>query len=56
MHEPHSTSKFVYPVAELKLIILNEWDKITMDEIKARISEMPKGCMKLIQNERREEI
>lgn len=31
-------------LSELKSIILEEWDAITMDEIRARISEMPRRC------------
>jgi hypothetical protein len=34
-------------VTELKRIILEEWDKITMDEIRARIKEMPDRCKKV---------
>jgi hypothetical protein len=35
---------------ELKQVILEEWDKITMDEIRARIAEMPARCRKLVSN------
>jgi hypothetical protein len=28
---------------------INEWDKITMKEIRARIDEMPDRCKKLIE-------
>ena len=31
-------------VAELKEVLLDEWNKITMDEIRARISDMPRRC------------
>jgi hypothetical protein len=34
-------------VKELKRIILKEWEKITMDEIRARIEEMPERCRKI---------
>jgi hypothetical protein len=36
-------------VAELKKVLLDEWDKITMKEIRDRISEMPERCSKLIE-------
>jgi hypothetical protein len=36
-------------VAKLKKMLLNEWDNITMKEIRSRISEMPERCSKLIE-------
>ena len=36
-------------VAELKKVLLDEWDKITMEDIRDRISEMPERCIKLIE-------
>jgi hypothetical protein len=38
-------------LAELKQMMLNEWEKITMNEIRARISEMPGQCKMSIENE-----
>lgn len=38
-------------VKELKRIILEEWNEISMDEIRARIKEMPKRCEILRNNE-----
>jgi hypothetical protein len=38
-------------LAELKQIMLNEWNKIIMNEIRTRISEMPERCKMLIENE-----
>lgn len=35
---------------ELKAIIQEEWDKITMDEVRARISEMPDRCKRLVKS------
>ena len=32
---------------ELKAILQEEWAKITMDEVRARISEMPERCKSL---------
>ncbi len=37
-------------VAELKQVLLDEWDKITMKEIRDRISEMPQRCQILTAN------
>ena len=37
-------------IDELKQVILEEWDKITLDEIRRRISEMPARCKKLVAN------
>ena len=34
---------------ELKEIILEEWDRITTDEMRARISEMPCRCEQLVE-------
>ena len=33
---------------ELKQVIWEEWDKITLDEIRKRIAEMPARCKKLV--------
>jgi len=33
---------------ELKQVILEEWDKITLDEIRKRIVEMPTRCEKFV--------
>ncbi|KAH9216023.1 hypothetical protein DL95DRAFT_254807, partial [Leptodontidium sp. 2 PMI_412] len=33
---------------ELKRALQEEWDKITMEEIRARISEMPQRCKDLV--------
>ena len=33
---------------ELKQVILEEWDKITLDDIRKRIAEMPTRCKKLV--------
>jgi hypothetical protein len=38
-------------IAELKQMLLNEWDKITMKEIRDRISEMSRRCKILTENE-----
>jgi transposase len=38
-----------HTLKELKEIILEEWDRITMDEIRARISEMPRRCEQLVE-------
>ena len=38
-------------VRELKRVILDEWDKISIDEIRARIKEMPARCKRLIATE-----
>ncbi|KIM96032.1 hypothetical protein OIDMADRAFT_20936 [Oidiodendron maius Zn] len=35
---------------EFRSIILQEWDAITMDEIRARIAEMPERCKGLIKS------
>jgi hypothetical protein len=37
-------------LAELKEILQEEWDKITIQEIRARISEMPERCKKLVKS------
>ena len=37
-------------VDELKQVILEEWDKITLDEIRARIAEIPMRCKMLVAN------
>ena len=37
-------------IDELKQVILEEWDKITLDDIRARIAEMPVRCKKLVAN------
>ena len=37
-----------HTLKELKEIILEEWDRITMKEIRARISEMPWRCEQLV--------
>lgn len=34
--------------AELKQVLLEEWDRITMEEIRARIAEMPSRCKQLV--------
>ena len=36
---------------ELKRMILDEWDKISIAEIRARIKEMPDRCKRLIATE-----
>jgi len=33
-------------------VILEEWDKITLIDIRARIAEMPIRCKKLVANSR----
>jgi hypothetical protein len=38
-------------IAELKQIMLNEWDKIIMNEIRDRISDMSRRCRILTENE-----
>jgi hypothetical protein len=38
-------------LTELKQVMLNEWDKIIMNEIKSRISEMFRRCKILTENE-----
>jgi hypothetical protein len=38
-------------VAKLKKVLLNEWDNISMKEIRSRISEMPERCSKLIETD-----
>ncbi len=38
-----------HTLEELKRIILEEWDRITMEEIRARISEMPWRCEQLVE-------
>ena len=35
-------------MAELKKVVLDEWDKISLDEIGERIAEIPDRCKKLI--------
>jgi hypothetical protein len=35
---------------ELKAILQEEWDKITMEEIRARIAEMPQRCHDLVEH------
>jgi hypothetical protein len=35
-------------IAQLKQMILDEWDRITMNEIRVRIREMPERCKRLI--------
>lgn len=34
---------------ELKKVILEEWDRIILDEIRARIAEILARCRKLVQ-------
>jgi hypothetical protein len=38
-----------HTLKELKEIILEEWDRITMDEMRARISEMRRRCEQLVE-------
>ncbi len=38
-----------HTLKELKEIILEEWDRITTDEMRARISEMPCRCEQLVE-------
>jgi uncharacterized protein Yka (UPF0111/DUF47 family) len=38
-------------VTKLKRVILKEWDKITMNEIRARIEEISDRCKKIAKNE-----
>ncbi len=35
---------------ELKKILQDEWSKITIEEVRARISEMPQRCQDLIKS------
>jgi hypothetical protein len=35
---------------ELKAILQEEWSKITMQEVRARIAEMPQRCCDLIEH------
>jgi hypothetical protein len=35
---------------ELKAILQEEWDRVTMEEIRARISEMPQRCKDLVEH------
>jgi hypothetical protein len=37
-------------IDELKQVILEEWDKITLDDIRARIAEMPMRYKMLVAN------
>jgi transposase len=37
-------------IDKLKQVILEEWDKITLDDIRARIAEMPTRCKMLVDN------
>jgi hypothetical protein len=37
-------------IAELKQVMLDEWDKIIMDEIRDRISDMSRRCRILTEN------
>lgn len=37
-------------IAQLKEVLLDEWDKVTMNEIRARINEMPSGCKQVIKS------
>ncbi len=37
-------------IAELKQVMLDEWDKIIMNEIRDRISDMPRRCRILTEN------
>ena len=46
--KPRVRKREWHSMTELKRVILDEWDKITMDEIRARISEMPWRCKELI--------
>jgi hypothetical protein len=39
-------------VTKLKRVILEEWDKISMNEIRARIREMPDRCRRVAKNEK----
>ena len=36
-------------LGELKSILQEEWSRITLEEVRARISEMPQRCKQLIQ-------
>jgi hypothetical protein len=38
-------------LAELKQMMLNEWDKITMNQIRNRIADMPRRCKILTEND-----
>lgn len=35
-------------MAEYKAIVRDEWGKITMKEVRARIAEMPERCKRLV--------
>lgn len=37
-------------IAQLKEVLLNEWDKISIDEIRTRISEIPDRSKKMVAN------
>jgi len=37
-------------IEELKAILQEEWSKITMEEVRRRIREMPERCEKLIKS------
>ncbi|KIM94531.1 hypothetical protein OIDMADRAFT_135305, partial [Oidiodendron maius Zn] len=36
---------------EYKLVCQDEWDKITMEEVRARIAEMPDRCKRLVKTD-----
>ncbi|KAF1816795.1 hypothetical protein P152DRAFT_762 [Eremomyces bilateralis CBS 781.70] len=35
-------------ITELKQVLIDEWDKISMEEVRARIAEMPSRCQLLV--------
>ena len=46
--KPRIRTRTWHSINDLKAIIQEEWDKVTILEIKARISEMPKRCKELV--------